>query len=199
MMKSEVKRKTFVAREDLIKRLSEVAKQRGFSLYDTINEIFQVALQAEGMGVNLRGVVEERGFLKAAKEAGFMLGLEGLWYEMAELAYEKVKGKALKSWFEAGVWLAKRYVTGEIEDPFAAFKRDLVAFTWNAPEFTIEKMQKEVSVRIISPRFPESYTFLLVSFLEGALETFGYKVAGKEIGRGTIRLEAVRKEAYVQG
>jgi len=194
-----VKRKTFVAREDLIKRLSEVAKQRGFSLYDTVNEIFDVALQAEGMGVNLRGVVEERGFLKAVREAGFVFGLESLWYEMAELAYEKAKGKALKSWFEAGVWFAKRYVTGEIEDPFAAFKRDVGVFTWIAPEFTIERMEKEVSVRIISPRFPESYTFLLVSFLEGALETLGYKVAGKEVGRGTIRLEAVRKEAHVQG
>jgi len=196
---ASVKRKTFVAREDLIKRLSEVAKQRGFSLYDTVNEVFEVTLQAEGMGVNLRRVVEERGFVKAAKEAGFMLGLESLWYETAELAYEKAKGKALKSWFEAGVWLAKRYVTGETENPFAAFKRDLEAFTWNAHEFTIEKMEKEVSVRIISPRFPESYTFLLVSFLEGALETFGYKVANKEIGRGTIRLEAVGKEPHVQG
>jgi len=102
----------------------------------------------------------------------------------------------LKSWFNAGVWLAKRYVTSEIEDSFEGFKRDLEAFTWNAPEFNIEKTEKEVSIRIISPRFPESYTLLYEAFLEGILETFGYKIVDKEVARGNIRLKA-RKEANV--
>lgn len=195
---SKVKRKTFVAREDLIDRLSEIAKQRGFSLYDTVNEVFELAVKAEETGVDLRRVVEEKAVLDAAKTAGFILGLESLWYDMAEVAYEKAKSRALKSWFEAGVWLAKRYVTGEVKDPFAAFPKDLEAFTWNAAELAIERAGEKVSVRIISPRFSESYTMLFASFIEGALETFGYKIAAKEVSRGTIRLEA-RKEAYVPG
>jgi len=121
--------------------------------------------------------------------------LESLWYEMAELAYEKAQSRALKSWFEAGVWLAKRYATSGVEDAFEAFKRDLEAFTWNALEFAMERMEGRVSVRIISPRFTESYTVLLASFLEGALEAFGYKIADKEVSRGAIRLEAFKEEA----
>lgn len=191
------KRKTFVAREDLINRLKEIAGQRGYSLYDTINEIFELAVKAEETGVNLGRLVEERGALKAAREAGFILGLESLWYEMAELAYKKAKNRVLKSWFEAGVWLAKRYVTSDVKDPFEVFKRYMEVFTWNAPEFTIERAEKEVSVRMRSPRFPESYTVLFGSFMEGALETFGYKIVGREVSRGGLRLEAVRKEGDV--
>ena len=181
------------AREDLMKRISEMAKQRGHSLYEMVNEVFELTIKAEDSGVNLRNAVEERGVLKAAKEAGFILCQESLWYDMAELAYKKAKAKTLKSWFNAGVWLAKRYVTSEIEDPFEAFKRDLEAFTWNAPEFNIEKTEKEVSVRIISPRFPESYTLLYQAFLKGILETFGYKIVDKDVTSGGILLKARKK------
>lgn len=189
-----VKRKTFVAREDLMKRLREMAEQRGYSLYEMVNEVFELTVKAEDADVNLRNAVEERGVLKTAKETGFILCMESLWYDMTEFAYKKAKGKTLKSWFNAGVWLAKRYVTSEIKDSFEAFKRDLEAFTWNAPEFNREKTEKEVSIRIISPRFPESYTLMYLAFLKGALETFGYKIVDKEVAKGGIRLKA-RKEA----
>jgi hypothetical protein len=188
----KVKRKTLVAREDLVDRLSEVAKGRGYSLYAMVNEVLELAVKAEETDIDLKRVVEERNVLRAAREAGFILGLESLWYEMAELAYEKAKSRALKSWFEAGVWLAKRYATGEVEDAFAAFKKDLEVFTWNAPEFAVEKAEGKVSVRVISPRFTESYTVLFASFLEGALDAFGYKIASKEVSRGAIRLEALK-------
>jgi len=193
MSKRKVKRKTFVAREDLMKSISKIAKRRGYSLYDIVNEVFELTIKAEDAGVNLRNAIEEQGVLTTAKEAGFILCQESLCYDMAEFAYKKAKTKTLKSWFNAGVWLAKRYVTSEIEDPFEAFKRDLEAFTWNAPEFNMEKTEKEVSVRIISPRFPESYTLLYQSFLKGILETFGYKIVDKEVTRGGIRLKAIRK------
>jgi hypothetical protein len=188
----KVKRKTLVAREDLVDRLSEVAKQRGYSLYAMVNEVLELAVKAEETDIDLKRVVEERDVLRAAREGGFILGLESLWYEMAELAYEKAKSRALESWFEAGVWLAKRYATGEVEDAFAAFKKDLEAFTWNAPEFAVEKAEGKVSVRVISPRFTESYTVLFTSFLEGALDAFGYKTTSKEVSRGAIRLEALQ-------
>ena len=195
MEKRKVRRKTFAAREDLIERASEVAKQRGFSLYAFVNEMLQLTLQAEEMGISLRSLIEERGMLKAAKEASFVFGLENLWYEMADIACEKAKRRALECWVEAGAWLAKRYVSGGIKDPFLAFKRDLEAFTWNVSELDVEEGKGEVSIRMISPRFSESYTFLLEAFLESALKTFGYTRFNKDVSRGTIRLKAYRKKS----
>ncbi|MHA1711899.1 MAG: hypothetical protein ACTSUS_07565 [Candidatus Freyarchaeota archaeon] len=198
-MREKVKRKTLMAREDLADRLSAIAKNRHKTLFNMLNEVLELVIQAEEAGVNLRGVFEDSCVLKAARKAGFILGLESLWYEMAEFAYGKARRKTLKSWSEAGAWLAKRYITGDAEDPFEAFRGDLEAFTWNTPELTIERTGNEVSIRIVSPRFPESYTVLYAAFIEGALKTFGYKVADRDVSRGNIRLKAVRKEGHVEG
>lgn len=188
------RRKTFVAREDLMNALSDIAKQRGHSLYETVNELFELAIDAQNMGLNLKRVVEERALTELARKRGFILALETLWYEMADVAFEQKKRQALKSWFEAGVWFAKRYVTGNVADPIVAFKTDLAFFTWNAPELHVEKKGSTVSVRVISPRFTEAYTYLFASFLEGALQAFGYKLASSEVTKGSIRLQAVRSE-----
>ena len=109
----KIRRKTFAAREDLIERGSEIAKQKGFTFYAYINEFLELTLQAEEMGINLRTLIEERGLMKAAKEASFILGLESVWYEMADIAFEKAKKRALTSWIEAGAWLAKKYISSD--------------------------------------------------------------------------------------
>jgi len=194
----KVKRKTLFAREDLANRLSIIAKNHGYTLYGLVNEILELAIQAEDLGIPLRKILEESWILKSAKKDGFILGLETLWYDMAEVAYEKAREESIKKWFEAGVWLAKRYVTAEMEKPFEAFKRSLEAYTWNVPELIIEEEEKMVSIRMISPRFPESYAVLYSAFLEGALETFGYEISSKEASRGMIKLKAVGKEANVE-
>jgi hypothetical protein len=193
--KTSLKRKTFVAREDLLNRLSKVAQERGCSLYELVNEIFELAVASDNLGANLKMAVDSRRKMDSAKSAGLVLGLENLWYEMADLAYEKQQKSAMKSWFDAGIWFATRYTTGEIEGPFSVFKQDILSFTWNAAEFTFEENKRNVSVRIMSPRFTEAYTLLFSSFLEGALKTFGFAVTEKSVSRGVIRLEGARTGA----
>jgi hypothetical protein len=101
----------------------------------------------------------------------------------------------LTSWVEAGTWLATSYISSGIKDPFSVFKRDLAAFTWNASELDIQEENDAVSIRIISPRFSEAYTFLFAAFLESALKTFGYSRFNHDVSRGTIRLKAYRKKS----
>jgi len=175
--------------------MNEIAKENELSLYGFVNQVFALTLRANELGINLNTLVDSRELLKSARERGFTLGLERLWYEMAELAYGKSEKKSLKSWFDAGVWFAKQYVTAEIDEPFEVFKNDLKIFTWNVPELELDREEDAVSVRVMSPRFTDAYTFLFTSFLEGALEAFGYKVGGKEISRGIIRLDAVRNQS----
>jgi len=191
--KRKVKRKSFAAREDLLDLMNNVAKHSDLSLYGFVNEAFELTLRANKLGINLDSLSESRELLKDAKENGYTLGLERLWYEMADLAYEKSKKKALQSWFDAGVWLAKRYATGDAEYPFETFKKDMKDFTWNVPELEIKQVANKVSVRIVSPRLPVSYTYLFTALLEGALGIFGYNIDIKEVARGIIRLEAVKK------
>jgi hypothetical protein len=189
---SSTRRKTFVAREDLLVRMGSIAKRKGFSLYETVNEVFELVIQAEDMGIDLRKLFAEKGMLNKARQAGFILGLESLWYDMAEFSYRRARDATLKNWFDAGVWLAKRYIKDDVRDPFEAFRGDIQTFMWNAPEFSMDQKEKTVSVRIISPRFSEPYSSMLAAFLQGSLETFGWRIATKDVGKGAIRLEAMR-------
>jgi len=192
---SDVRRKTFVAREDLLNRMSEIAKDQGYSLFELVNELFQLAIDSDKLDSNLKRMVEERKLLEDAKSSGFILGLERLWYEMADIAYTKDKTVALKNWFDSGAWFAAHYLTDR-HLTFECFKNDLAAFTWNAPEFELETSgNNKVLVKVTSPRFTEAYTFLFASFLLGALESFGYTPVNKEISRGIIRLDTVRSTA----
>jgi hypothetical protein len=186
-----------VAREDLLKRLVEVAKEQGCSLFEFINELFQLAIESDELNFSLKRVAEERKVFETAKISGFVLGLERLWYDMADVVYAKDKRASLKNWFETGVWFAMRYTAnggsgGVKSSSFDRFKNDLSAFTWNAPELKFELTGKNVSISVTSPRFTEGYTFLFASFLVGAMETFGYKPVSQEVSRGIIRLNVVR-------
>ena len=190
---SSGKRKMLAAREDLADKISEIAASKGFTIFGMINNLLELAISAEAMGISLEGAVDNYGLIKAVRNASYILFQESLLYDTSEIAFERAKEKTLKTWFEAGSWIGRQYITRGTEDPFAALKRDMKAFSWNIPEFTMEKTEKEVSVRVISPRFSESYTLLFNRFLEGILEAFGYAITYKEIGRGNIRLEGAAR------
>jgi hypothetical protein len=191
-MKSE-KRRTFVAREDLLKQINEMAKKNGRSMYESINETLGLSVEAAEKGINLRVAIEQQGILKAARERGFVLGLENLWFDMAELVSSCNKEEALKAWKNTGVWFASRYSIEAEGDPLESFKKDMKTFMWNIPEFDLSSKGENVILRIINPRFSMSYSLLLTSFLEGIFDTLGYLIATKEVSNGSIRLIAVKK------
>ncbi|MEM2294099.1 MAG: hypothetical protein QXX41_12570 [Nitrososphaerota archaeon] len=191
--KARVKRKTFAARGDLLDRLGKVASERGYSLYALINEVFEMFLRAEEVNVNFREVLEDYVAVKRAREAGFILELESLCYDMADLAYQGARDEAVKRWFEAGVWFAKRYAAGAVGDGFwEGFERYLKSLLWNVQEFEVEGDGSRVSLRVLSPRFSEAYTILFTAFLEGCLTALGYRSTFREVFRGRIFLEASR-------
>lgn len=183
------RRKTFVAREDLLSRLSEIAKRRGMSLFATVNEIFELVIQIDDSGANLRSLVKDLESVNSARKAGYILQLENLCYSMADLAYKKSDVKATQSWFEAGSWAAKRYTQGKYEDPFGAFTKELENVSWNVSKLLVEKTNRGISVQIYGPRFSEPYMILYSAFLEGAFKALGYDIVTKDIGGARIHLE----------
>ncbi len=188
------RRKMLAAREDLADKAGEIASAKGFTAFAMINNLLELMINAEAMGFSLEEAVDNYKFIKAVRNASFTLVLESLLYDTAEIAYERTKDKTMTTWFDAGVWIGKQYLSRGKEDPFSAIARDLKAFIWNAPEFAMEKQDKEVSIRVLSPRFSESYTLLFTRFLEGILKAFGLVETYKEVGRGNIRLEAAKKD-----
>ncbi len=192
-MTTSGRRKMLAAREDLAEKAGHIASKKGFTVFAMLNNLLSLSINAEALGFSLEEAFDNYKFIKAVRNASFTLILESLLYDTSEIAYQKAKEKTMTTWFEAGVWIGKQYISRGGEDPFKTVARDLKAFIWNAPEFTMEKTGKKVSIRALSPRFSESYTILFTRFLEGILESFEYGVTYKEIGRGNIRLEAAEK------
>jgi len=190
-MSGKVKRKTVMAREDLANRLIEMAKRQGYTLYDLVNMIFELVLEADSAGLNLGSLIEESRLIKTARKSGFTLGFERLWYEMAELAYNSNPEETSERWREAGAWLAKNFMSDD--KPLEELINILKAVAWETPEFKFESKDDRVRIQILNPRFPESYTKLYARLLEATLETYGYTKIEKTVSRGKIWIEATRK------
>jgi hypothetical protein len=195
---ARIRRKTFVAREDLLIRISELAKERGYTLYDMVNEIFEFAIKAYSEDTTPFKALESLEELNAIRKAGYIPCMMRLWHEMADIAYREAKKEALKCWFEAGRWLAKLYETRGFHDPFGTLIKNLKQFTWEASEFDVKSGEREITVRILSPRLTESYATMMASFIEGVLEAFNYRITGRDIGSGQVRMKAIRKEGIGQ-
>jgi hypothetical protein len=191
-MKSE-KRRTFVAREDLLAQMNDLAKKSGRSMYDVINETFEIALQANEEGVNLRKALDEQGIVKDAHEKGFIMNLENLWLEMVEMAYSSSKGESLKAWAEAGQWFAKRYLSQK-RDPVDAFGKDMKRYFWDIPDLEFVAKKNEIAVRALSPKFSESHAALFAAFIEGALQAMNFSIHSREVSNGSVRIIGLRKQ-----
>jgi hypothetical protein len=190
-MKSE-KRRTFVAREDLLAQMNDIAKKGGRSMYDVINETFEIALQANSEGKSLRKALDEQGMVKDAREKGFVLNLENLWLDMVKMAYSSSKEEAIKAWREAGLWFAKRHVA-QNRNPVETFDNDIKRFFWDIPDFEVSAKKTEIAVRALSPKFTESHAILFAAFIEGALQAMDFAIQSREVSNGSVRITGLRR------
>ncbi len=187
------KRKMLAARDELADKLGKIAQKRGFTLFGMVNDLIELAIKTDTMGVSLEETVDAYELANEVREASFTLVLESLLYETAELAYEKANTKSLQTWFDAGFWIGQRYVARGVKDPLAEYERELKVFGWNIPSKNFSRNGSDVTVRILSPRFTEAYTALFNRYLEGVLVGCGYEITFNEVGQGNIRLEAQKK------
>jgi hemoglobin-like flavoprotein len=187
------RRKMLAARDDLADKIGKIAQKRGFTLFGMVNELLELAIKVDNMGVTLKEAVDAYELAKNVKDASFTLVLESLLYDTTEIAYKKASEETLKKWHDAGTWISQRYIARGQKDPLDAYEQELRALGWNIPGISIERSGKTVSIQILSPRFSDSYTTLFNRYLEGFLEGSGYKITFNEVGKGNIRLEAVKR------
>ena len=186
-----VARKTFAAREDLLNRISELARERGYTIYDMVNEALEFAIRAYEEGSSPLKALEALEELKAMKRYGFLPCPERLWREMVEVVFKRSREEALRLWLEAGEWLARLYETSHREDPLGRLLEDLRRFTWRA-ELEVEREGGRASIRATGPALTEAHATLFAALLEGALRALGYVVVSKEARTGLVRLMATR-------
>ncbi|MEN3051878.1 MAG: hypothetical protein ABC596_08730 [Candidatus Methanosuratincola petrocarbonis] len=195
------RRKTFVAREDLLRSISEIAKENGKSLYETVNEIFESAILFQKTGVKMDAALEECGKMRVAREAGYILCLENLWSEINEIAYSASPEGAAAAWKDAGAWFGKKHLTGKPEGCLESIKNELELSLWNVSEFSMkgDAQSGVVEINVLAPRLSRNNSELLACFFESMLSAIGLNVIHKESGCGFIRVVGKRQEAQKRG
>lgn len=181
------RRKMLAAREDLVDKISYIARKRG-TLYDYLNEILQEAIRADSLSVSLREVIDERGVMKDAKDSGFILVPARLWYDLVERAYSYLGEDWMRAlWYECGQWYGKYY--GDLNRFSAAVKRLL----WYLSEFDLSAEGEHLAVRCIILNPSYSHADLFGKFIEGALDIFGYDLLSEDVSKGVINLRFRRR------
>ncbi|MCX8178153.1 MAG: hypothetical protein N3F10_07695 [Candidatus Bathyarchaeota archaeon] len=176
-----IKRKMLAAREDLVDRVSEIARRKG-TLYEFVNDVLQEAIRADSMGTTIKEALDEVGLIKMAKDSGFILVPERLWYEVVERL--GARSSWIKNlWHETGAWYAKFYGSPE---RFAEFIRILF---WDLVDFSISRVDGGFAVKCLCPKFNINLAELFSIFLEGAYEAFGLHVMKRDVSRGVIYME----------
>jgi hypothetical protein len=117
---TSTRRKMLAARDDLADKVSKIAENKGFTLFAMVNTLLDLAIEVDKKGTSLEETVASYETIKSMRESSFTLMLESLLYETAEMAYSHSKEKTLTMWFEAGVWVARQYLTRGSKDPFVA-------------------------------------------------------------------------------
>lgn len=192
MSERSVKRKMLAAREDLARKMVEIAGPRR-SLYDFVNEVLRQVVRANDMGLTLKDVVDECGALETARKAGFTLVAKRLWRDIVDWAFAKGKRWMIRKWYDTGEWYAKFYSAKEPEDPLKAFERNLRTLMWDVSEFNVTKNDSDIIVRCLCAKFSPAYTELFSAFLEGTFNALGYECVEKGMSKGIIRLIFRRK------
>ena len=182
------RRKMLAADEDIANKIVEIAKRRGSTVYQTVNDILEYAVEVDQMGLMLGDVVDDREMLEKAKKMGFTFTIEKLLYDVVDEAYSHDKNQLSEMWLETGRWYGK-YFSTKSEDGIDAFKEAMQLLTLGTSVFTIEKSKGDgVSLSCVGERFTPGFTEVYSHFMEGVFDTFGFKLAEKENSKGIIRL-----------
>jgi len=186
------RRKMLAADEDIANRVVEMAKRRDSTVFQTVNDILEQALRADGMGLDLGEVIDKRWMLERARQVGFTFTVERLLYDVVDVAYDRARKQLSKMWLEEGRWYG-RYFANRGEDGLKEFREAMALLTFGTSEFAFDEDRGgAVSVACVGEQFTPGFTELFSLFIEGALEALGYRRVGREVSKGIIRLRFER-------
>ena len=176
------------ADEDIANKIVEVAKRRGSTVYQTVNDILEQALRVDGMGLVLSEVIDNREKIEKAKNMGLTFAIEKLLYEIMDIAHDQTEEKLDDLWIETGRWYG-RYFSSKNSDAVRAFEEAMELLTLGNPVFSLERQNGgKLSVSCVGEQFTDGSTQMYNLFIQGAFETFGWELVKSENSKGIVRL-----------
>jgi hypothetical protein len=182
-------RKFLAARDDLVKKLSNIAKSKNTTLYGLVNQILEQAIRANDLGDDLSETIDNHVFIKMARQNGLILIPEKVWYIILEKAFEKASDSLTDVFYDAGLWYGKYFSTIFTGDnTIQKVENALQTILWNISIFNLVENKDKIALRCIEPKSTHSHTIFLSAMLEGIMHPLGYSTVEKNISRGIILL-----------
>jgi len=182
--------KLILLSSDLVDRVKEASVKRGVSLTDFAEESLQQALRSAELGVSITEAVDTYRMVAIQRGAGSMsVPRTSLGYLIEKLNASHV-GDLQNIWNEAGIWYG-RYLMSKMkpEETLSFFEKEL-QLTWNLDEARIEG-KDEITVKFTSFLMSAEMTDLLLKYIDGVMESLGYRMVERDYlrGMGTLRYQ----------
>ena len=183
-------KKLILASVDLVTKLMKISNKEGKTFYNFTSEIFEQALRVQEMNQSLQEVVDFFELMEIQRAAGaVIIPVDILTYIINSL-YASDKEAFQEKWYESGQWYGK-YLTSKFHDrnPVKAFGDLLAVSRWDLNEVSVAEEDGGVRMRCVSPLLPKENTEVLLKFIEGVMDSLGYKTKNKDYLKGIILLE----------
>jgi len=174
---------------DIVAKLNEAANRAGRSFYDYTSEVLEQALRASELGRPLKEIMDFFELMSVQRNAGLTITFSELLNYLISMLYPKEEKALHERWYEAGVWYGT-YLQVKFRN-----KRTLDIFTkllseswWEINEVNLSKEEEGFVLRCVSFTLSLEPTKLLMSFLEGVINSMEYEIVKKDCIRGMIIL-----------
>ena len=177
----------------LVTKINNVANQQGKTLYNYISEIFEQAVRAYNMKSSLTEILNDYEILELQKEAGTIFTPNDILDYIIEETYiknragEHVRTTLKRIWHQTGKWYGI-FIKTKFTEPLKTFVRLLREGRWGLNEVTIKEKGDKTILKCVSPLLSQDRTLFIQNFINGAMDSLGYRIEEKECFKGIIRL-----------
>jgi len=181
--------------EELLEKLKDAANKEGKNFSRYIAEALWEAVKIYEMGHSLKEVVHFYEILQAQRASGATFTPHGVLNYLTSKVYSAERERLQAVWYESGRWYGK-YLAEKFEDPVQALVELLRETRWDINEVSLKRTGEMVRITCISTTLTEGGTVSLMKFVEGAINSMGYKTEKNDHVKGMVSIQ-FRRENYV--
>ncbi|MDI6691020.1 MAG: hypothetical protein QME50_04015 [Candidatus Bathyarchaeota archaeon] len=184
-------RKLIAVPSELVRALNEIANRKGTPFYEYTVEALEQAVRASLMRRTIREIVDFYEIMEMERASGTVLVPRDALNWFIKKLYPEERDAMQKVWLDAGRWFGK-YLTAKLhskEEAIDILTKILETSRWELDEVSLEKKENAVRVRLMSFVLSEENTELLMSYVEGVMESLGYETGNKECMRGMVIID----------
>jgi hypothetical protein len=184
-------KKLIRAPEDLVDLLNDAAANQGKTFYKYVTEIFEQALEAEKMGKTLAEIIEVYKMSEISRKTGITIAPNDFLNISLNLIYAGNEKDLRELWSQTG----KMYgllLKGKFDDDIEAFIRLVKNNIWMVSDIVVDRAEKQIVLRFVTPSISEERSHLLLEFIEGALSSLDYQILDKTDYKGIIDVKISR-------